>query len=202
MNAMSHPRDVGKSDAELMKELAGGNAEAMEALYGRYEASLRPVILGILHEEADAADVLLDVFLQLWEHADRYLPEKGLHGFLVTLARRRALDQLRRKRAYWRAIDRFELHWDGELKNQARSAVCPFLNVDLADLMKRLIGQLPEAQQEVVRLTFYEGLSQREIATQRSLALGTVKTRLQLAQKKLLNQLTALQEGKSQPLAR
>jgi DNA-directed RNA polymerase specialized sigma24 family protein len=43
-------------------------------------------------------------------------------------------------------------------------------------------------------LAFYEGLSQREIASQKSIALGTVKTRLQLAQKKLLNQLTAFQE--------
>ena len=58
-----------------------------------------------------------------------------------------------------------------------------------------MIRQLPAAQQEVVHLTFYEGWSQREIASQKSIALGTVKTRLQLAQKKLFNQLTAV-EGK------
>jgi RNA polymerase sigma-70 factor, ECF subfamily len=76
-----------------------------------------------------------------------------------------------------------------------RSAPRAFTNIDLADAMKRMIRQLPQAQQEVVHLTFYEGLSQREIASQKSIALGTVKTRLQLAQKKLLNQLTAV-EGK------
>jgi RNA polymerase sigma-70 factor (ECF subfamily) len=57
-----------------------------------------------------------------------------------------------------------------------------------------MIRQLPVAQQEVVQLTFFEGLSQREIAARKSIALGTVKTRLQLAQKKLLNQLIPVQD--------
>jgi RNA polymerase sigma-70 factor (ECF subfamily) len=117
-----------------------------------------------------------------------------LHGFLVTLARRRALDRVRRKLAYRRATDKFETHLKAEFHNRMRSAPRVFTNIDLADMLKELIRQLPEAQQVVVHLAFYEGLSQREIASQKSLALGTVKTRLQLAQKKLLNQLTAFQE--------
>jgi RNA polymerase sigma-70 factor (ECF subfamily) len=52
---------------------------------------------------------------------------------------------------------------------------------------------VPEPQQEVVELTFFKGLSQRDIAVQKSIALGTVKTRLQLAQKKPLNQLMPIQ---------
>jgi RNA polymerase sigma-70 factor (ECF subfamily) len=57
-----------------------------------------------------------------------------------------------------------------------------------------VIGTLPVLQQEVVNLAFFEGLSQREIAARKSIALGTVKTRLQLAHKKLFNQLAPLQE--------
>ena len=60
--------------------------------------------------------------------------------------------------------------------------------------MRNLIRQLPEAQQEVVRLAFYEGLCPSEIAYQKAIPLGTVKTRLKLARKKLLNQLMALGE--------
>ena len=194
MNINGYTSNAAKSDTELMKEMVEGNSDAMEEIYHRYEASLRTIILSVLHEEADADDVLHDVFLQLWKNADRYMPEKGLHGFLVTLARRRALDRVRRKLAYRRATDKFETHCKAELNNRIRSAPRVFTNIDLADLMKNLIRQLPEAQQEVVRLTFYEGLSQREIASQKSIALGTVKTRLQLAQKKLLNQLSAVQE--------
>jgi RNA polymerase sigma-70 factor (ECF subfamily) len=63
----------------------------------------------------------------------------------------------------------------------------------LADLLRGAIGTLPVAQQEVVNLAFHEGLSQREIAARKSIALGTVKTRLQLAQKKLFHQLAPVQ---------
>jgi RNA polymerase sigma-70 factor (ECF subfamily) len=66
-------------------------------------------------------------------------------------------------------------------------------NFDLYELLSRMIRLLPEPQQEVVQLTFFEGMSQREIAAQKSIALGTVKTRLQLAQKKLLNHLVPIQ---------
>ena len=60
--------------------------------------------------------------------------------------------------------------------------------------MSNLIRRLPEAQQEAVRLTFYEGLSPSEIASQNSIPLGTVKMRLKLARKKLFHQLVALGE--------
>ena len=196
MNVTGYTCDSEKSDNELMQELVKGNTGAMEAIYHRHEASLRAVILSVLHEDADVDDVLHDVFLQLWKNADRFMPEKGLHGFLVTLARRRALDRVRRKLAYRRATDRFESYLKTEVSNRVRSTFRHFTNIDLADLMTSLIRQLPEAQQEVVNLTFYQGLSQREIASRKRLALGTVKTRLQLAQKKLLNQLAAVQEAR------
>jgi RNA polymerase sigma-70 factor (ECF subfamily) len=64
-----------------MKELVEGNTDAMDAIYHRYEASLRTIILSVLHEEADADDVLHDVFLQLWKNADRYMPEKACMAF-------------------------------------------------------------------------------------------------------------------------
>jgi RNA polymerase sigma-70 factor (ECF subfamily) len=67
-------------------------------------------------------------------------------------------------------------------------------NFDLCELLSGMIRLLPEPQQEVVQPTFFKGLTQREIAAQKFIALGTVKTRLQLAQKKLLNQLMPIQD--------
>jgi RNA polymerase sigma-70 factor, ECF subfamily len=66
-------------------------------------------------------------------------------------------------------------------------------NSDLTDLLQGAIGNLPVPQQEVINLAFFEGLSQREIAARKFIALGTVKTRLQLAQKKLFSQLAPVQ---------
>lgn len=181
------------TDVELMEAVVRRDSDAMAAIYERYESTLRAVILSVLREEGEADDVLHDVFIQLWNHADRFVAEKGLHGFLVTLARRRALDRLRRRLAYRRATDRLETQMKAEFHEKIRGRGVKPTNFDLSELLWRMIRLLPEPQQEVVQLTFFEGMSQREIAAQKSIALGTVKTRLQLAQKKLLNQLVPIQ---------
>ena len=84
------------TDVELMEAVVRRDSDAMAAIYERYESILRAVILSVLREEGEADDVLHDVFIQLWNHADRFVAEKGLHGFLVTLARRRAIGDPRR----------------------------------------------------------------------------------------------------------
>ncbi len=180
-----------KSDAELMEAVSRRESDAIQEIYKRYESILRPVIQSVLHDDSETDDALNDVFLQLWDQSDRFIAEKGLHGFLVTMARRRALDRLRRRLAYHRTRDRFETELKATYRGEARVHQPP--SSDLADLLHGVIGTLPVPQQEVVNLTFFEGLSQREIAARESIALGTVKTRLQLAHKKLFDQLAPLQ---------
>jgi RNA polymerase sigma factor (sigma-70 family) len=108
------------TDVELMEAVVRRDSDAMTAIYQRYESTLRAVILGVLHEEGETDDVLHDVFIQLWNRADRFVAEKGLHGFLVTLARRRALDRLRRRLAYRRATDRLETQMRAEFNDKMR----------------------------------------------------------------------------------
>ena len=181
-----------KSDAELMEAVSRRESDAIQEIYKRYESTLRTVIQSVLHDDSETDDALNDVFLQLWDQSDRFIAEKGLHGFLVTMARRRALDRLRRRLAYHRTRDRFETELKATYRDEARVHDFQPPNSDLRDLLHGVIGTLPIPQQEVVHLAFFEGLSQREIAARRSIALGTVKTRLQLAQKKLFNQLSPL----------
>ena len=183
-----------QSEAELMEAVGRRESDAIQEIHRRYQSCLRGVIQGVLHDESETDDTLNDVFLQLWDQVDRFDPAKGLHGFLVTMARRRALDRLRRRLAYRRATDRFEAQVQATYSDQTTVQQFRLPNFDLADLLRGAIGNLPIPQQEVINLTFYEGLSQREIAARKSIALGTVKTRLQLAQKKLLSQLTPIQE--------
>jgi len=181
------------TDVELMEAVVHRDPDAMAAIYNRYESMLRAVISRILQDGGETDDVLQDVFIQLWNRADRFLAEKGLQGFLVTVARRRAVDRLRRRLAYRRATDRLETEMMAEFSDEMRRSQVKPTTFDLSELLSTMILLLPEAQQEVVQLTFFNGLSQREIAAQKSIALGTVKTRLQLAQKKLLNQLVPIQ---------
>ena len=89
-----------------MEDVVNRKADALESIYQRYESLLRTVILGVIRDESDVEDVLHDVLLQVWEQSHRYNPnEKGLLGLLVTLARRRFLDRLRRRAAYRRATE-------------------------------------------------------------------------------------------------
>ena len=182
------------SDDQLMEDVVNRKADALESIYQRYGSLVRTVILGVIRDESDVEDVLHDVLLQVWEQSGRYNPnEKGLRGLLVTLARRRSLDRLRRRAAYRRATESLK----SDTGNPLTVEIAPNTNQvevnDLSKLLSRAIQVLPEAQKEVIDLAFFKGMSQREIASNRQISLGTVKTRLHLAQRKLHNYLVPMQ---------
>jgi RNA polymerase sigma-70 factor, ECF subfamily len=184
----------GPSDDQLMTAIVNRDGRALESIYERYQPLLRTVIMGVIRDEADVDDVLHDVLLQVWDQGDRYNPnEKGLRGLLVTLARRRALDRLRRKAAYRRATENLKADNGNPLTCETSSMSNEVELHDLAELLKRVIQELPAAQKEVIDLAFFKGMSQREIAAKRQISLGTVKTRLHLAQRKLHNYLMPMQ---------
>jgi len=185
---------VTTSDDQLMEAVVNREEGALKSIYERYESLLRTVILGVIRDESEVDDVLHDVLLQVWEQGDRYNPnDKGLRGLLVTLARRRAFDRLRRRAAYRRATESLKTDTDNPLTFE----IAPHSNQvevhDLSELLKRAMQELPDAQKEVIDLAFFKGMSQREIAAKRQISLGTVKTRLHLAQRKLHNYLSPMQ---------
>jgi RNA polymerase sigma-70 factor (ECF subfamily) len=184
----------GDSDDELMAGVVNRQADALECIYKRYKPLLHSVILRVISEESDVDDVLHDVLLQLWEHGRRYRPnENGLRGYLITLARRRALDRLRSRAAYRRATEGLKIDLDNPLTYEGAPSTSQIEINDLSELLSRVIQDLPAAQRQVINLTFFKGMSQREIAAKAQISLGTVKTRLQLARRKLHNFLEPLQ---------
>jgi RNA polymerase sigma-70 factor (ECF subfamily) len=187
-------RSADASDDQLMKALVNGEGCALESIYKRYQTLLRNVIFGVIRDESEVDDVLHDVLLQVWKQGTRYNPnEKGLRGLLVTLARRRALDRVRRRSAYRRATESLKMDTENPLTFETANLSNGVEVHDLSKLLNRAMQELPQAQQEVIDLAFFKGMSQREIATKRQIALGTVKTRLQLAQRKLHNFLVPMQ---------
>src|ERR1700737_3416281 len=132
------------SDNQLMEDVVNRKADALESIYKRYGSLLRTVILGVIRDEADVEDVLHDVFLAVWEQEHRYNPkEKGLRGLLVTLARRRSLDRLRRRAAYRRATESLKTDIDNPLTNEITTTSHQLENSDLSDLLSRVIQLLP-----------------------------------------------------------
>jgi RNA polymerase sigma-70 factor (ECF subfamily) len=171
----------------LMQEITQRRQQALKELYARYSRSLRALIGSVVHEESEADDVLQESFLQIWREAHHYSPKAGKPlGWVITIARRRAIDRVRRRDSYRRAKQRFE----DEIKPQAQSTRTGKTDTevtqsDLRSFLGKQLQTLPPVQREAVELAYFRGLSQREIAATTNTPLGTVKTRLQLGLRKL-----------------
>ena len=173
-------------DEALLKKISRRNQVALTELYGRYGQMLRTLIDNLVHEGAEADDVLQEIFLQIWKEADNYSPKAGKPiGWMVTIARRRAIDRLRRRQAYFRAQERYRDMLDGQPQRPQRDAEKTFVLSDLRDFLKKRMSNLPRLQREAIELAFFNGLSHREIAAATRAPLGTVKTRLELGLQKL-----------------
>ena len=177
------------SDETLMKAITNRKQRALEELYGRYGKTLKSVIAHVVHEEAEADDVLQEIFLQIWREAANYSPHAGKPlGWVVTLARRRAIDRLRRRQAYCRAKDRFEEHVEQQPAAWKHNRIeQDIYRADIRKFLEKQMRHLPAHQREAVELSFFKGLSHSEIATATDTPLGTVKTRLELGLRKLTN---------------
>lgn len=173
-------------DEALLEKISRRNQVALTELYGRYGQMLRTLIDNLVHEGAEADDVLQEIFLQIWKEADNYSPKAGKPiGWMVTIARRRAIDRLRRRQAYFRAQERYRDMLDGQPQRPQRDTEKMFVLSDLRRFLKKRMRNLPRLQREAIELAFFKGLSHREIAAATRAPLGTVKTRLELGLQKL-----------------
>jgi RNA polymerase sigma-70 factor (ECF subfamily) len=192
-STLDQPTAGSMPDEVLMKDISRRLPEALTELYGRHSQRLRATIDGVVHEEAEADDVLQEIFLQVWEEAGRYSSKAGKPlGWMVTIARRRAIDRLRRRQAYSRARERYQQRVRQDSPSPRRDTTKILVLNDLQRFLKKNIRALPEFQREAVELAFFKGLSHREIAAATHAPLGTVKTRLELGLQKLTHALRPL----------
>src|SRR5438067_11015645 len=112
MNTAFAPEpEVAAEDAAIMRKIARRRPDALAELYDRYSGIMKALIVRVLHDEAEADDLLQEIFMQIWRQAKNYSPKKGQAlGWIVTLTRRRAIDRLRKRQAYHRATERLEVH--------------------------------------------------------------------------------------------
>ena len=182
------------TDLELMHAIQREDPEALSLLYDRYNGILKALILRVIHNEAEADDLLQEIFMEIWNQAKNFSAQKGKPlGWMVTLARRRAIDGLRKKQAYARAGERLQTETEQQPDAWVHNTTEEEITMgDTRVLIRRVINQLPPAQQEAIDLAFFQGMSQREIAAKTNTPLGTVKTRLELGLKKIYEGLKEL----------
>ena len=184
------------SDFELMKSIQAGDADALSQLFFRYNGILKALILRVIHNEAEADDLLQEIFMEIWNQAKNFSAQKGKPlGWMVTLARRRAIDGLRKKQADARAEERLQNETEQQPDAWVHNATEEEIVLsDTRALIRKVIAGLPPPQQQAIDLAFFRGMSQREIAAKTNTPLGTVKTRLELGLKKIYDGLKELRD--------
>lgn len=142
---------------------------ALEEAYAAYAPTVLSYVSRYVGRD-EAEDVVQRTFLDAWRNAGRYDPGQRFTGWLFTIAHRRAIDTLRARRH--QVVDVESLR---ELSGEdGRDVVNRF--ADAADV-RAAVAQLPEHERVVVEMTYFEDLSQREIAERLDVPVGTVKAR-------------------------
>ncbi len=181
-----------EEDLILMFKIIQQNQEALSALYDRYGAKVYGLAMYTLQHRELAEEVTQDVFLKVWDRAQSWDPQKGkLVSWLLTITRRQAIDVLRReKRTVQLTLtpvdDLTFLASEGEGRDPTGWMAKP--------MVQNLLGELDENQRQAIWLAYFQGLSHQEIADRLQWPLGTVKTRLRAAMKRLRDAVQTMTE--------
>ena len=182
-------------DALLLRRMAGGDEQALGVFYDRWQPLVHGVVLRILRQRDDVADVVEEAFWQAWRQAGRFEMGRGtVQTWLLTIARSRALDKVR---ALKRLREEPMEGESGDLVVQLAADGDPSMNAEAAERRTFVIAalaDLPAEQREALELGYFAGLSQTEIAERTGQPLGTIKTRMRLAMQKLRGRLQVLRE--------
>ena len=182
------------TDEQLMAMIQAHVRNGLALLHERYATLLKSLSMKVLHNDADAEDLLQDVFVEIWDRAAGYDPLKGQPlSWIATLTRRRSIDRLRKRETYSRVADRFaqEAHRQGNGWTHVHEDLT---QSEIHQHVQRALATLPEAQRNAVQFAYHEEMSHREIAAHTGIPLGTIKTRLELGLKKMAASLRGFED--------
>jgi len=181
----------------LELRLKAGDEHALGELFDLVAPWILGSVLHILHDEDEAEEVVSDVFVQVWRHIHQHDAGRGpLVPWILSIARNRSLDALRRRRRWWRKsalLEQVHAVEGGDIAADApHEAAVPGWPVHRE--VHAALAALSEEQRRVVLLSYFEGLSHGEIAQRLHQPLGTVKTRLRSAHQRLTESLRHLKD--------
>jgi len=163
------------SEQELVSLLLQQDSQAFSYLYDNYSPALFGIINQIVSDTEIAADVLQDVFINIWRKINSYDETKGrLFTWMLNIARNAAIDKIR-SRSYQDGLKNQPL---GENVNSPARLLVPQVH-DIG--LKKVIGKLKEEYRILIDLSYFQGFTHEEISRMLNLPLGTVKTRIRSA---------------------
>jgi len=176
-------------DILLMGRVAARDQQAFARLFDRHAPIVLGVLTRLLGDRALGEEILQEAFLQAWQQADRYQPALATpRGWLLMMARSRALDRLRSHSARQRRED--EVMRDVPAVAEPTGTAAIEADERRSHVVEAL-GALPPEQRECVELAFFGGLTHTQIAERLQAPLGTVKSRILLGMNKLRQSLAS-----------
>lgn len=169
MGSLNESLSMEAALADVGVRLNRGEPEALEECY----RTLGPLVMSYLGRyvpQSDIEDVLQRVFYEVWRVHERYDPEQSLRGWVLGIARKRAIDHLRKRRDVVVDMDSMREITGEDGRDIAERLVW-------ADEVRAALNLLPDLQRQVIELAYYEGYTQTEISAAIQVPLGTVKTR-------------------------
>ncbi len=161
---------------ELLQRIAGGDQAAFARLYDMLSPRAFGLILRVLVDRSQSEEVLQEVFLEIWQSAARFAPNKGQgRSWVLTIAHRRAVDRVRSAQS---SADR-DVRVGFRDMDVAHDGVSEEVELRIeGQRVSQALAALPDPQREAITLAYFGGYSQSEIAALVGAPLGTIKTRM------------------------
>jgi RNA polymerase sigma-70 factor (ECF subfamily) len=172
-DAISGMRDTPE---DRLARIAAGDKRAFTELYDTTASRIYGLVRRLLIDPAQSEEVTQEIYLEIWQTAGRYKPERGsAMSWMLTMAHRRAVDRVRasqssRERDSKVGIRDYDREYD---------QVAEHVEITLeGERVKKALGGLTELQRQAVELAYYGGLSHSEISAELHVPVGTIKTRI------------------------
>jgi RNA polymerase sigma factor (sigma-70 family) len=181
-------------DTDLISRIANKDSTALEQLYTRYERPMYYFSYRILHDQMLAEEAVQELFLRIWNSAERYDHGQGkLSTWMFTLIRNIAIDLLRKKKK----------RNSEPLTEEKMAVIADPSNHTESEVETKLVGEQVKAaleglnydQKQIMEWIYYQGLTHQEVAKVHSIPLGTVKSRVRLALRQLQKRLSHIGMG-------
>ncbi|HCN29854.1 MAG TPA: RNA polymerase subunit sigma [Verrucomicrobiales bacterium] len=168
-----------EEDIKLLERISNRDAAAFQTFYSKYSGLIFAAVSNVLNDHHDTEDVMQEVLVQLWNKAHLYEPRKGKPlTWLTTLARNRAIDRIRSKQRRARLNDDFEME-NKKLQFEFEESGSEALEIKERDrVLLSAVERLNDEQREAIRLAYFDGLTQAEVAERLNEPLGTIKARI------------------------
>ncbi|MEX1078055.1 MAG: sigma-70 family RNA polymerase sigma factor [Homoserinimonas sp.] len=172
---------------ELLLRIAEGDQQAFSDFYDEIASRVLGLIVRVLRDHAQSEEVTQEVFLEVWQTATRFDPNKGqAASWVMTMAHRRAIDRVRSSQS---GRDR-ETRIGIRDYDPAYDSVSETVEISVEhERVEVAMARLSEMQRQAVTLAYYGGYSHSELAEMLSVPLGTVKTRLRDGMMRLRDEL-------------